>query len=231
MQNHTRAEILAAYSDLRVCDLRDAMDALGYFHYGSVDHRIRPLWRTRAFGIARTVRYLPYTGPSPHTSAAAYRQEWTPKYYAEVCPYPWVEAIEAGDFVVIDQSGLNVGLMGSENSLVGFNRGARGYLTNGGVRDTDEIILEKVPFWSRSIAQTMVQVRLQFDAMEVPVAVGGVQVRPGDMVLADGDGVIVVPQEIAWDAARWAHEEHDQDKHNRLAHYRQAGLELDDSVR
>lgn len=230
MQAKTRAELLASYADLRVCDVRDAMDALGYFHYGSLDERIRPLWRTRAYGLARTVRYLPYLGPAPRLSAEAYRREWTPWYYEKICPYPWCAEVAPGDFIVIDQSELNVGLIGSENSLGRLNAGVRGFVTNGGVRDTDEIILEKVPFWSRYIGQPMVQVRLQFDAMNIPVAVGGVQIRPDDMVVADGDGVIGVPQEIALEVARWAQVEHASDKKTRREHYRRAGLEPDDTV-
>ena len=230
MNSQQRTELLGFFDDLRVCDVRDGMDALGYFHYGSMDPSIRPLWRTRAFGFARTARYLPYLGPEPRLSAEAYRREWTAMYYQEICPYPWVDEIEQGDFVVIDQSGLNVGLMGSDNSFGCFNRGARGFISNGGVRDTDELILQKIPFWSRSIAQSMVQVRLQFDAKNIPVAVGGVQVRPGDMVVADGDGVIVVPQAVTREVARWAHEEHNQDKQSRRKHYIKAGRELYDTL-
>lgn len=230
MKDRERETLLALYHDLRVCDVRDALDALGYFHYGSLEPGIRPLWRTRAYGLARTVRYLPYLGPAPRLTPEEYRQVWTPWYYGSVCPYPWVEDVVEGDFVVIDQSGMNVGLMGSENSLGVFNRGARGFVSNGGVRDTDEIILEKVPFWSRYVGQTMVQVRLQFDAKNIPVALGGVQIRPEDVVVADGDGVIVAPYEVAEAVAHWAHEEHEGDKKNRRAHYRQAGLEFDDTV-
>jgi 4-hydroxy-4-methyl-2-oxoglutarate aldolase len=230
MKAQKREELLALYDDLRVCDVRDALDALGYFHYGPLDHRIKPLWRTKAYGLARTARYLPYLGPVPSMSPQEYRQEWTPRYYQEICTYPWTAEIEAGDFVVIDQSGLNVGLMGSNNSFGCFNKGVRGFVTNGGVRDTDEIILQKVPFWSRYVGQTMVQVRLQFDAKNVPIAVGGVQIRPDDMVVADGDGVIIVPQEIAVEVARWAHEEHDSDKKGRRDHYLEAGLEFDETV-
>ena len=230
MKDNRREALLASYRDLRVCDVRDAMDALGYFHYGSLDSRIRPLWRTRAYGIARTIRYLPFIGPVPRLSPQEYRYEWTPGYYESICPYPWREDIEEGDFVVIDQSGVNVGLMGSENSLALFNQGVRGFVTNGGVRDTGEIILEKVPFWQMHIAQTMVQVRLQFDAKNIPIAVGGVQIRPADMVIADGDGIIVVPQETTEEVAYWAHEEHERDKKARREHYHKAGLEFDESV-
>jgi len=230
MKDKERKGLLALYADLRVCDVRDGMDALGYFHYGSVDSDIRPVWRTLAFGVARTVRYLPFTGPVPRMSAEKYRREWTPMYYQKICSYPWCDDIQEGDFIVIDQSGLNVGLMGSANTLGCFNKGARGFVSNGGVRDTDEIIIEKVPFWSRHVGQPMVQARLQFDAKDVPVAIGGVQVRPGDMVVADGDGVIVVPREIAEEVGKWAHEEHDGDKQSRRKLYQKAGLKPDDTV-
>ena len=73
MKDQKRKEVLALYNDLRVCDVRDAMDALGYFHNGSLNPQIRPLWRTRAYGFARTVRFLPYTGHIPQLSAEHYR--------------------------------------------------------------------------------------------------------------------------------------------------------------
>jgi regulator of RNase E activity RraA len=156
--------------------------------------------------------------------------EWSGWYYANVCTYPWMRQIQPGDFVVIDQSGVDAGLMGSNNSLAGFRDGARGYVTNGGVRDTDELILQKVPFWSPFISQSMVQGRLRFDAMDIPVHVGGVQVNPGDVVVADGDGVIVVPRKIALDVARYAHQELANDKVGRRKLYQDLGMELDDTV-
>jgi len=197
--------------------------------YGSMDPCIRPVFRTRAFGIAKTARYLPYKGPIPHNDPEGYKK-WTIKYYNTICTYWWLVDIDPGDFIVIDASGVNAGLMGSENSLSGMLRGARGYVTNGGVRDTDEIILQKVPFWSAMISQTMVQGRLQFDAHDIPVSVGGVTVHPGDMIVADGDGVIVVPRDVALEVAKYAHEIHDIDKKVRRSHYKALGIKPDDTV-
>lgn len=127
-----RAELLALYKGLRVADVRDGMDWCGMMHYGSMTPEIRPLWRTRAYGIARTARYLPFEGPVPHTTGDAYT-EWSGWYYGEVCVYPWVDAIQPGDFVVLDLSGVNAGLMGSNNALAGIQRGAHGYVTSDGV--------------------------------------------------------------------------------------------------
>ena len=229
MTQNERTQLLELYKDLRVADVRDGMDWNMMHHYGSMSPQIRPLWRTHAVGIARTARYLPYDEAIPHMTPEAY-SEWSSWYYGNVCTYPWMKAIEPGDFVVIDQSGVDVGLMGSNNSLAGFRDGATGFVTNGGVRDTDELILQKVPFWSEFISQGMVQGRLRFDAMDVPVSVGGVLVHPGDIVVADGDGVIVVPIKMAEGVAKYAHQELANDKVGRRKLYEAIGMELDDTV-
>ena len=218
-----REDLLALYADLRVADVRDGMDWNMMHHYGSMRPAIRPLWRTRAIGIARTARYLPYEGQIPHMTPEEY-SEWSGWYYGNVCIYPWMKAVEPGDFIVIDQSGVDVGLMGSNNGLAGVRDGAIGYVTNGGVRDTDELILQKVPFWSKFVWQGMVQGRLRYDAMDVPVHVGGVLVHPGDIVAADGDGVIVVPREMARDVAKYAHQELFNDKVGRRRLYEELGM-------
>ena len=229
MAKSERDKLLELYKDLRVADVRDGMDWNMMHHYGSMSPSIRPLWRTHAVGIARTARYLPYDEAIPTMTPEEY-SKWSGWYYQNVCTYPWMKAIEPGDFCVIDQSGVDVGLMGSNNSLAGVRDGATGYVTNGGMRDTDELILQKVPFWSTMISQGMVQGRLRFDAMDIPVSVGGVQVHPGDIVVADGDGVIVVPRKMAVDVAQYAHQELANDKVGRRKIYEEMGMELDETV-
>ncbi|HZK34243.1 MAG TPA: RraA family protein [Bacillota bacterium] len=225
-----RGDLLSLFSDLRVADVRDGLDWNMMHHYGSMSTDIRPLFRTRAVGIARTARYLPYQGDIPHMTPEEYT-EWSGYYYNSVCTYPWFDDIEDGDFIVIDQSGVDAGLMGSNNGLEAYVKGARGLVTNGGVRDTDELVIQKVPFWSKMISQGMVQGRLQFDAKDIAVNVGGVVVNPGDIVVADGDGVVVVPIEMAEDVSKYAHKELGSDKTSRRDLYIQAGMDLDDTVR
>ncbi len=222
--------MLGLYADLRVADVRDGMDWNMLHFRGSMQPEIRPLWRTRAVGIARTARYLPYNGPIPRLSPEEYTQ-WVGWYYNNICTYPWVEDIQPGDFVVIDQSDTNVGLCGSNNTLDCMRRGARGLISNGGVRDTDEVILQKIPFWSRYCSQAMVQGRLQFDARNIPIQVGGAAVFPGDVVVADGDGVVVVPRDVAREVALYAHQELRNDKEARRKKYETLGMDLDDTVR
>ncbi len=225
-----REFLLGLFKDLRVADVRDGMDWCMLHHYGSMSVDIRPLYRTRAVGIARTARYLPYQGSIPAMTPDEYT-EWSGWYYNNVCTYPWMKEIEPGDFIVIDQSGVNVGLMGSNNGLECKRAGATGLVTNGGVRDTDELILQKVPFWSKFCSQGMVQGRVQYDAHNIPVQVGGVVVNPGDIVVADGDGVIVVPRAKAEDVAKYAKRELVNDKAARRKLYESMGMELDDTVK
>ena len=229
MESNKRQELLALFHDLRVADVRDGMDWMMLHTQGSMGVDIRPLWRTRAVGIACTARYLPYQGTIPAMTPAEYTQ-WQGWYYGNVCTYPWVEEIQPGDFVILDLNGVNVGLLGSNNTLDCVRRGVSGFVSSDGVRDTDEIILQRIPFWSKYCSQGMVQGRLQYADRNIPVEVGGVLVYPGDVVVADGDGVIVVPQKLAFDVAREAQHEFTNDKADRRKKYIALGMELDDTV-
>jgi regulator of RNase E activity RraA len=221
--------LLSLFEGRRVADVRDGLDVLGYHHYGSMHPSICPVWPTRVVGIARTVRYLPFEGPAPLDRGEAYAK-WSGWYYGNVCTYPWVKTLQPGDLAVIDTSGIDAGLMGSENTLACLRRGCVGFVSDGALRDSDEVIRQQVPFWTSRVSQKMVQARLRFDAMDVPIAVGGVQVRSGDVVLADGDGVIVVPRDAAEDVARLAREEHERDKQGRRRHYEALGRQADETV-
>jgi len=224
-----RTQLLELFKDLRVADVRDGLDWNMMHAYGSMSIDIRPLWRARAVGIAKTARYLPFVGPVPHQTPEEYTV-WQGWYYNNICTYPWMKELEPGDFIVIDQSSVNVGLCGSNNTLEAFKQGVRGFVTNGGVRDTDEVILQQIPFWSKFCSHGMVQGRVQYDAHNIPVAVGGVTIFPGDVVVADGDGVIVVPRKIAFEVAEYAHQELRNDKASRRRMYEEMGRNLDESV-
>ncbi len=222
--------LLELFKGFRVADVRDGMDWIGYHNFGSIDPAVRPLFRTHAVGIARTVRYLPFVGPYPTERGDAYTR-WQGWYYGNVCTYPWMDDIEEGDFMAIDVSGVNVGLLGSENTLRALLRGVRGFVINGsGIRDTDEVIMQKIPVWSHFIAQSMVQCKIQFDAKDIPIAIGGVTIFPGDVIVADGDGVIVVPRKVALEVAKYANTILKSDKDTRKALYEKLNWELDKTV-
>ena len=83
MTDEERGEVLSLYADLRVADVRDGMDAMMMHGRGSVSPSIRPVFRTRAFGIARTCRYLPYAGTVPEMPPEKYK-EWAGWYYKQI---------------------------------------------------------------------------------------------------------------------------------------------------
>ena len=230
--NQENLQLIKMYQRLRVTDVRDGMDWMGYHHYGSVDHNIRPLFRpeTSIIGIARTARYIPYEGPVPGLPPDEYSQ-WVKMYYSQICTYPWGDDIQRGDFICLDVSGIDVGLLGSNNTLEFTKSGAVGFLLNGGgIRDTDECILQKINVWSKFISQPMDQARIRYADKDIPVAIGGVAVYPGDVVAADGDGVIIVPRKIAKDVAKYAWQEASVDKKARRQLYEDLGMTLDATI-
>ena len=225
-------EIIELFKRLRVTDVRDGMDWMGYHHYGSLHHSFRPLYRPESsvIGIARTARYVPFEGPVPFLSPEEYTK-WVSWYYTTVLGEPWVNKITPGDFLCMDVAGLDVGFFGSNNTLDCIRKGAVGFLTNGGgVRDSDECVIEKVNIWSRFISQPMNVARIRYVDEDTPIAMGGVAIYPGDVIVADGDGVISVPRKIAQDVAKYAWQEASADKASRKKLYIDLGMSLDNTV-
>jgi regulator of RNase E activity RraA len=232
MTNQENLELIELFKRLRVTDVRDGMDWMGYHHYGTVDYSIRPLFRpeTSIIGIARTARYVPYEGPVPALRPEEYT-EWVKMYYAKICYDPWSKDVQPGDFICLDIAGIDVGLLGSNNTLHCKKNGAVGFMTNGGgIRDTDECILQKINVWSKHVSQPMDQARIRYIDKDIPIAIGGVAIYPGDLVVADGDGVIVVPRKVAKDVAKYAWQEASADKKSRKQLYIDLGMQLDETV-
>jgi regulator of RNase E activity RraA len=232
MDNKGNLELIELFRRLRVTDVRDGMDWVGYHHYGSVDYSIRPLFRpeTSVIGVARTARYVPYEGPTPSLPPEEYGK-WVKMYYTEICYDPWSNDIAPGDFICLDIAGLDVGILGSNNTLSCTKKGAVGFMTNGGgIRDTDECIAQKMHVWSQFISQPMDQARIRYIEKDIPIAIGGVAIYPGDIIVADGDGVIAVPRKIARDVAKYAWQEASADKASRKQLYIDLNMALDKSV-
>ncbi len=76
-------------------------------------------------------------------------------------------------------------------------RGCRGAIIDGGVRDTKDILSQDFPIWYRYRTSTGALSHTRIVAHQVPVFIGSVLVKPGDILLADIDGALVVPRKIA----------------------------------
>lgn len=233
-------QILKAFQGLRVADVSDGMDMVGLRDAGLMDQRIEALWKDidsmkHIFcGIAVTARYVPTTKIVKNPMPKEEFQKWEGDWYGKISSEPFVEFLKPGSVVVLDVQGDgDVGSVGSFNGLFWVSKGARGIISNGGIRDTDELIKQQIPVYldymerGRGIRPG----RNEIESVNKPVTIGGVLVRPGDVLVADGDGVISVQREHALQVAEYAHEILSKDKEGRKNLYIQLGKPLDQTVK
>jgi 4-hydroxy-4-methyl-2-oxoglutarate aldolase len=232
-----RMELLGRFQGLRLTDVCDAMDAVGLQDLWLMDKQIRPLWRDtetfahRICGLAHTVRFVPTGRRAPVFESVEEHFRWKGRWYSQLARGPIAGEIRRGDVIVIDASGVaDCGFIGSNNALGWIAAGARGAVTNGGARDTDELIKQRVPVYSAGVSRGIRPGRLELESTGRAVTVGGVHVRPGDVVLADGDGVIVVPIDRAAQVADIAAQIQEGDKAGRRRLYEKLGRARDFTV-
>ena len=225
-------ELRKLYKYLRVVDVCDAMDGLGYFNIGLMWPEIRPLWLgMRFWGPALTMRCVPSNRPMWKLDTTEDIVNAHGIWFKEVGHKGLQELIKPGHVVVTDTGGAGeVGFWGSNNSLGVLSAGAVGIVTDGYCRDTAEVTLQKTPVCCRSRGRTIIPGRIMVADVETPVGCGGAQVRPGDMVGCDDDGIVVVPLEIAEEVALHARAVLLADMRGRRSLYEKLGMEMDETV-
>lgn len=238
-QKYSQADddaVLKLFDGLRVADVTDGLDIAGLQDVGLMSSDIRPLWRDtdgfahRFAGVAVTVRYVP-TNKRPGKMTAEEFKKWEGNWYKEISPEPFLALLRPGSVIVIDgtEDG-DTGTIGSNNILAWKLKGMRGVVTSGGARDTDEVIKEKVPLYYRRPGRGIRPGRNEIESVNRPITCGGVLVRPGDIIVADGDGVVVVPREHAAEVAKTAREILESDKKGRRGLYQRLGIPADRTV-
>jgi 4-hydroxy-4-methyl-2-oxoglutarate aldolase len=163
---------------LDACTVSDALDACGIAGY--VDC-LAPMWEgARVAGRAVTTKLAagpaPVGGPRIHLGARA------------------IEAARPGEVIVVDNDGrAGMGSWGGLLSLAASLRGVAGVITDGACRDVDEARQMRFPVFARRGAAPTARGRVHEVSCNEPVMLAGVPVHPGDVVVADGSGVVVVP--------------------------------------
>ncbi len=238
-RSYSQAEnqkLLSLFADLRVADVSDGMDMAGLPNTGLVDASIHPLWidtdsmKHVIRGIALTVRYVPTQRPDRPAADVEFTK-WEGHFYNNYSSEPFTGIIEPGHVLVIDDvEAKDIGTIGSNNILSWYKNGAVGVITDASSRDTDEIIKQCVPLYLRKKGRGIRPGRNELECVNCPINVAGVLVCPGDVVVADGDGVIVVPRKVAADVAKYAQEILKKDKAGRKRLYQEIGLPLDQTV-
>ena len=119
-----------------------------------------------------------------------------------------VESAPPGSVLVQDCRGeRSVASVGSILALRLAKRGVAGMVSDGPVRDSGTISDLGLPLWCAGASATLNLAKHHAVDMNVPIACGGVPVYPGDIVVADVDGVVIVPHEMAEEVARDAAEQ------------------------
>lgn len=185
-------KVLGAYSTA-------AIFADVQYRTGVMDSGIKPAFRSKVTGQAVTVQLS--KGDL-------------------VDPLKALEMGQEGDVIVVDAGGdLNTSVCGGLMGGLAQNRGIRGMIVDGSGRDTDELQDINWPIWTRAITprgtHTMFSGRKEELSINVPIACGGVVVNPGDFIVADLMGVVVVPLETAKEVVRLAQEQADREEETR----------------
>lgn len=227
-------DIRKLYEPLRVVDVCDAMDGIGYFNIGNVSPDIRPLWLGMKFwGVAFTLRCVPANKPMWKLNSTKdivnAHGVWFDKIGRGALGFN--DQLKPGHVVVTDVGGADsVGLWGSENTLGVVEAGGVGIITNGECRDTAEVTMQKTPVCALRRGRTIIPGRIEAVETQTTIGLGGAQVRPGDIVGCDDDGIVVVPIEVAKEVALHAKEVLLADMRARRRHYDNLGMAIDDSV-
>ena len=177
---HAGFQALPGDERLTTAILSDSCDAAG--HRDQVlSGRLAPVTPgMRAIGRARTVRFAPSLEDDPEDP------------YGDAIDL--IDSVRQGQLIVIstDESDGSA-FWGELFSAAALGAGAAGVITDGNLRDTDRIAALGFPAFSRSRRPIDFRARLRIVDTDVPVTVGGVRIDPGAIVMADDDGVVVVP--------------------------------------
>ena len=174
--NAANADLLNRLARLDTCAVSDALD---HHKLTGATIGIRPLWPCgKIVGRAMTVKVGPTRGaPAPHLAT------------------PAIEAASAGDIIVIDNAGrTDVSSWGDILSNACKTKGLAGVVIDGACRDIDGSRDAAFPVYGRAVVPVTARGRIVQESFNEPVAFAGVTVRPGDLVIADGSGVVFVDQ-------------------------------------
>lgn len=167
------------FMKMSTTNVADALDAFGL---KGATHGIGPLWENagKIAGRAVTIKITSagLTKGKNHLGVKA------------------IEAAQAGDVIVIDNGGrLDTSCWGGILANGAKMKGVSAVVVDGATRDLDDCIDAQFPVYARGTVVATARGRIMEEATNVMIEFAGVQVRPGDYIMGDRSGVVVVPQE------------------------------------
>jgi 4-hydroxy-4-methyl-2-oxoglutarate aldolase len=188
MIGSNESEIISALQKSTTASVSDAIDDM-VGQRGFMRHDMRPLFKSKIVGRAATVQLKP-----------ALRAGDGINYGLQLLD----EALAGSVLVYVLEEGLEVAGIGELMATTAQVRGIAGAVIDGAARDVDEITRMGFPVFCRSITPASIIGRHISVAAQVPVMCAGILVRPGDYIMGDTDGVVVVPHEHAQRIAQLA---------------------------
>ncbi len=174
-----RDQLVDGLAVLDISHLSDALDRLGIVGQCSGIHPLDR--RFRLAGRAYTIRYVP-VGTSRGTVG------------------DYIDDLEPGQIPVLDNSGrLDATVWGDLLTVTAHRKGLPGTVIDGICRDTERSLEVGYPIFSRGHWMRTGKDRVQADAYQVPVSIGGVRIEPGDILVGGADGLVAVPASRAAD--------------------------------
>ena len=154
--------------------------------------------QTRIVGTAFTLRFVP-----------AREDLATPASWASpISTRAAIEAMEEGVIAVADAMGVtDTGIFGDILCARMARRKVAALITDGVVRDMEGVLATGLPLWCAGAAAPPSVAGLTFVNWQEPIACGGVAIFPGDTIVADGDGAVVIPQAMLAEVAELAAEQ------------------------
>jgi regulator of RNase E activity RraA len=173
-----REAIIERLLKLDTCAVSDALDSLSL---KGATWGVRPLWQCpKIVGRTVTMKIKPQglQQPTQHLGTAA------------------IEAAQPGDVIVIDNGGkLEFSCWGGLLALSAKLKGVSGVIIDGASRDIDEARDLQFPVYARGAVPMTARGRVMQESFNQEIQFAGVQCRPGDLVLADGSGIIIILKE------------------------------------
>ena len=117
-----------------------------------------------------------------------------------------LSAAPSGSVVVCQPNDSTIAHMGELSAETLKFRGVKGYVVDGGNRDTDFILKLGFPVFCRYLTPSDIVARWQVQSMGEPITIGDVRIQTDDFILGDRDGVVVIPESAASDVAKLVHE-------------------------
>lgn len=184
MKEHDR-ELAALFEGLDTPAVSDALDKLGLpgqcLGMAPLDN-----YRKAVVGTAFTVKYV--TASTPPGSVGDF-----------------IDDVEPGQFVVIDNDGrTDCTVWGDIMTEYARNRKIAGTVIDGVCRDVAKALDDGYPMFTRGRYMRTGKDRVQVEAVQVPVAIGTARICPGDVLIADANGVVAVPRDRAQEVAEAA---------------------------